>query len=205
MASDLFYALNKRKIRDFYRNFADLLANKDALDIVVDDILEYSGVSRSTFYNYFNDINELYDDFIEYILKLVFEEAEKESIKTKSIFSTAFSIHEKGIKILGNKKYEKVVWNLINVNNRIIRTIFSQQMEQYIFDLVDSFIINTVEGKKINDISRIYTLVNSIACALQVSFESFVCKKYDKSLTVCLFDFDYEIKMLQDGYKKKYN
>lgn len=205
MASELFYALNKRKIKNFYHNFADLLANKSAIDIVVEDVLKYTGVSRSTFYNYFDDINELYDDFIEYSIKLVFEESRKESAKINSIFSIAHNVHETCLKFLKDEKYVKVLQNLISVNNRIIRTIFSRQVELYVFDLLKHFMTDTVEGKKINNVSKIYSLVNAITCALQVSLEATVCNKFDNSLTVCLFDFDYVLKMLKEGYKKIYS
>lgn len=204
MASEAFYSLNNRKIKNFWTNFKDLLVDKDGLKITVEDILEYTGISRSTFYNYFNDINELFDDFIEYALKIIIEESRKVTIKTNSIFKTATEIYKKGLNILKDETLSKVMMNLISMNNRIIRTIFSTNMERHIYDLINYYMMNSVEGKKINDAKKVYTLMNLIVGSLQVAFEAYVCKKYGRDLTRSFYDFDYALKMIEDGYKKMY-
>ena len=98
MASNAFYGLSKRKIRNFWKNFQELLAVKSTKDITVDDVLEYTSVSRTTFYNYFTNMNELYDDFMEFVLVYVFEDAVEEIGKIESIFSIADAVHKMAIK-----------------------------------------------------------------------------------------------------------
>lgn len=204
MASNAFYGLSKRKIRNFWKNFQELLAVKSTKDITVDDVLEYTSVSRTTFYNYFTNMNELYDDFMEFVLVYVFEDAVEEIGKIESIFSIADAVHKMAIKRLENKMFVKAYKSLTDANNRFVRTIHSPYIEQYLTDMLKMALTETVEGKKINSASKLYTLINIIVYSLQVSLEAIVLKKSGSKSSLSMFDFDFILNMLKQGYEMKY-
>ena len=62
----------------------------------------------------------------------------------------------------------------------------------------------TVEGKKINSASKLYTLINIIVYSLQVSLEAIVLKKSGSKSSLSMFDFDFILNMLKQGYEMKY-
>ena len=204
MASNAFYGLSKRKIRNFWKNFQELLAVKSTKDITVDDVLEYTSVSRTTFYNYFTNMNELYDDFMEFVLVYVFEDAVEEIGKIESFFSTADAVHKMAIKRLENKMFVKAYKSLTDANNRFVRTIHSPYIEKYLTNILKMALTETVEGKKINDASKLYTLNNIIVYSLQVSLEAIVLKKSGSKSSLSMFDFDFILDVLRQGYEMMY-
>ena len=52
---------------NFYRALSDLLKEKDFSNIKVIDICKKSNLNRSTFYDHFNDKNELLESYLNYL------------------------------------------------------------------------------------------------------------------------------------------
>lgn len=205
MATNMFYSLNERKIKNFYNNFQELLLEKSTNDITIEDILEFTGISRATFYNYFIDINELYSDYIEYKLQEMTKNVESIMLnKSNSMFEPIPDLFNSLLKFLDDEKIFKMASNFLHSNNRIIRTAYSENMERFILGVTQYYMTETIEGKKINDMKKVYTLLNIFACAELVGLESEVYKKLGKNYAVCMFDFEFLIKVLQEGVNKLY-
>lgn len=70
----------QKSIRAVYRAFGECLKEKDFASIVVSDILERSGVSRSTFYAHFKDKDELLDSILANIFTHIFSHSLQEEV-----------------------------------------------------------------------------------------------------------------------------
>ena len=201
----MFYSLNERKIKNFFENFQELLLEKSTNDIAVDDILEFTGISRATFYNYFNDINELYSDYIEYKLMELTKYVEKLYVKKEaSMLDPISDLFASMIQVLDDEKVFTIVTNFLHSNNRIIRTAYSDKMERFISEVTKFYIANSIEGKRINDYNKVYTLLNVSACIELVALEAEVYKRLNKEYQVCNFDIGFAIKVMSEGIKAMY-
>ena len=202
MASKVFYSLNKRKIEMFFNSIMDLLADKSSDDIKIEDVLEYTGISRATFYNYFTDINEMYDDFMEFAIQKMFEDAMEEYAKTKSFFSLADAVNQKGVKYYENEKFVKILTNFADANKRIIRIIYSERMEQYLSNIMKN--TKTIESKRMNDFSKSYTILNVTVYSIFASLIATAFKKKNSSLSASMFDFKFFLDLLKAGHEKMF-
>ena len=83
---------NKKKIREaLFNEGLRLFSEKGLQQTTVNDIVQAVGIARGTFYNYFDDVNSLFESLIQSINKRIQEDVQKNRAQAPTIYDYLYN------------------------------------------------------------------------------------------------------------------
>ena len=83
---------NKKKIREaLFNEGLRLFSEKGLQQTTVNDIVQAVGIARGTFYNYFDDVNSLFESLIQSINRRIQEDVKKNRAQASTIYDYLYN------------------------------------------------------------------------------------------------------------------
>jgi len=196
MPKDLFFTLSPEKQSKIINAGIDEFSKEVYQEASINQIVKKSEISRGSFYQYFDDKDDLYFYILENIIKVAVSSITINKIETTqvSILSANRALFIFNLNLLADKQYEDLFRNLFLSMNQHL-----QQKFKKITDKWKEILLNTTydkagileeESRSIKELMNILELINRDLLTKKI-----VNKMDDKSI---LELYDYRIQVLSN-------
>ena len=164
MPRDTYFNLEENKRKKIFNAAVNEFTNHELHKCRVSSIIKEAGIPRGSFYQYFEDLDDLYYYVIDDVFDKIFEEGYKHSELTKDIFEYALLTFEVDLNSYMCDKRHKFITNVlksIGSNNEYLEHHHLKR-RNYILEVIGEMDLSNVRVDSEDDQVRVYELIQSI-------------------------------------------
>jgi AcrR family transcriptional regulator len=130
----------------------------------VSNIIKVAGIPRGSFYQYFEDIDDLYYFIIDDTFNKIFEEGNKSANETNDLFEYTIITFKKDLDGYTNDKRHKFIKNVVNSigDNTEYLTEQNKKRKEYINGVLDRMDLSNIRIKQRDELVRVYELLQNL-------------------------------------------
>lgn len=199
MALEAFHKLKDKKKKIVLGAISSCLKRMSYDELSVNDIVVEADISRGSFYNYFADKNDAVKCLVESRVKHYFDmyiNTIQES--DNKLFDGTRKLYKNIINILSDDINITVMRNMKFFSELVFETVKSNEYKKYLDGIIDWFIENTIEGKKVlNTRKKMSNVIDIIISIIMNSIFVETVFKVDPFNENS--DFEYKIGIVEKG------
>ena len=199
MALEAFYKLKDKKKKNVLGAISSCLKRMSYDELSVNDIVVEADISRGSFYNYFADKYDAVKCLVESRVRDYFDMYMDAIQKSdNNLFEGTRELYKSIINILSVDINITVMRNMKFFTELVFETVKSNEYKKYLDEIIDWFIKNTVEGKKVlNSRKKMLNVLDIIISLIMNSIfleAVFKMEPFNENS-----DFEYKLKIIEKG------
>jgi AcrR family transcriptional regulator len=164
MPKETFYNLDENKKVKIIKAAIVEFTNHELHKARVSNIIKVAGIPRGSFYQYFEDIDDLYYFIIDDTFNKIFEEGNKSANETNDLFEYTIITFKKDLDGYTNDKRHKFIKNVVNSigDNTEYLTEHNKKRKEYINGVLDRMDLSNIRIKQRDQLVRVYELLQNL-------------------------------------------
>jgi AcrR family transcriptional regulator len=164
MPKETFYNLDENKKVKIIKAAIVEFTNHELHKARVSNIIKVAGIPRGSFYQYFEDIDDLYYFIIDDTFNKIFEEGNKSANETNDLFEYTIITFKKDLDGYTNDKRHKFIKNVVNSigDNTEYLTEHNKKRKEYINGVLDRMDLSNIRIKQRDELVRVYELLQNL-------------------------------------------
>jgi len=164
MPKDTFFNLPEVKRLKILKSARDEFTEHELYKSRVSNIIKNAGIPRGSFYQYFEDLNDLYYFVIEDVFDQMFSVGEKYAEDTNNLFEFSINSFEYDYDAYTNDKKHQFMMNVlksISVNEGYIE-MHKKKRTDYILGILKKFDLSQIRLKSQEDLIKMYQMIQDV-------------------------------------------
>jgi len=164
MPTETFFNLPEHKKNKIILAAKNEFTENVLLKARVSNIIKLAGIPRGSFYQYFEDLEDLYYYVIDELFDNFYDEGKEHSETTTDLFEFALYSFEYDYDAYNNDKRHQFVMNVlksISNNEEYVRRFQTKRMD-YIDSILNHMDLSTIRLKKKDDLVKMYQMIQDI-------------------------------------------
>lgn len=130
----------------------------------VSNIIKNADIPRGSFYQYFEDLEDLYYFVIDDVFDNFFKEGEKHSQYTDDLFEFSIATFDYDYDAYTNDKRHRFMMNIMKSisDNEEYISRYNRKREEYIMSILDKMNLENIRFKSRKDLIKMYTMIQNV-------------------------------------------
>ncbi len=200
MPKDTFYNLDKEKKDKILKAAEKEFAENQLYKCRVSNIIKDAQIPRGSFYQYFEDLDDLYYYVVDQVFDKIFEEGKKYSDQTSDLFEyikLTFLIDIDNYLDRKTHKFMRNVLQSIGSNEKYLEHQ-NKKREAYILEILDKMDLSMIKLHSNDDLIKMYGLLQQVK--RNVIRDSLI-QRWSKEKA--MKELEWNLKILQTGLLKE--
>lgn len=161
MPRETFHNLTEEKREKIIKAARDEFTEHEFVKCRVSNIIKNAGIPRGSFYQYFDDLEDLYFYLIEDLFDSIYEAGETYAAQTDDVFEFSFISFDYDYSAFINDKRHRFMMNVLKslsqYEEHVIR--FQQKRIDYISSILKKMDLSKVKYKEEDDLIKMYQFI----------------------------------------------
>lgn len=164
MPKETFFNLPKEKMEKILQSAREEFTEHELYKSRVSNIIKNAGIPRGSFYQYFEDLEDLYYFVIEEEFENMFKAGDAYAETTNDLFEFSLESFDYDYDAYTNDKRHRFMMNVmksISVNEEYIETHI-QKRKEYILGILSKFDLSNIKLSSKEDLIKMYQMIQDV-------------------------------------------
>lgn len=164
MPKETFFNLSQEKKEKILNAAREEFTENELYKSRVSNIIKSAGIPRGSFYQYFEDLDDLYYYVVEELFDDMFKAGEKFAETTNDLFEFSLASFDYDYEAYTNDKRHRYMMNVlksVSDNEEYVES-YRKKRKEYIVGILNKFDLSKIKYTNENDLIKMYQMVQDV-------------------------------------------